>query len=233
MTVVRALFFCLGIGSAVAVFSGEVVAEIQSVFVRTNDVIDVAYSVRAENSPTVGAFLIAYEDGKRSVQGVCIARSFVDGTASNVGTSVAANVTHKLSWRADVDKGVCLGKLKVEVLAADGVESLVPLSCVRIPIDGEFILASTNTISEGDFFNALLWLYAAGKGNVHREGDVLKSADVVLARGTNVTEEGVEFVYSEMGYGILTGADLDLLNRKMRLELSPQGIRQYALRRAR
>ena len=79
-------------------------------------IMDVVYRVEsaAEN---VKVRALAFEDGKRDFAHVLRPETFVDGTVTNLGDEVAANVEHTLSWKVTADWDEDIGNVSFEVLA--------------------------------------------------------------------------------------------------------------------
>ena len=229
-------------------FSGTgspVTVTIVSSAIRENDptVMDVVYKVTSSNSP-VKVRALAFEDGERSFAKVVRPETFVEGTATNIGDSVAANVEHTLSWQVSSDWATRLAKVKFEVLACEG--DLLPMEWMTIPAtDGRYgtMKVSWNAHSSGQMFDALLWLYADKDPGLTLENGVLKNGSTTLAEGASLygirgayvsgygykyTYKAPEFIFSKMGYSVLSGDALAYVNDETRLGLSPDGVRQYA-----
>ena len=228
-------------------------AEIVSSVIRENDptVMDVVYKVTSMK-PMVKVRPLAFQDGERSFAKVVRPTEFIEDTAKNIGDEIAANEEHKLSWRVSADWKADLAKVKFEVLAVE--DDLLPLELTTIPKVGEHAAMeiSWNAVSEQQVFDALLWMYADGdEGLVLSDGVLKRASDgCLLGYGTtvsiwngryskNVTGNGstyyyfapaIDYVYSKMGFSVLSGEELKYANEMTRLGLSPSGVRQYAWR---
>lgn len=226
---------------------------IVSVAIRENDptVMDVVYKVTSAKT-TVKVRALAFQDGERSFAKVVRPTEFIEDTAKNIGDEIAANEEHKLSWRVSADWKADLAKVKFEVLAVE--DDLLPLELTTIPKVGDHAAMeiSWNVVSEQQVFDALLWLYADGdEGLVLTDGVLKRTSDgYLLGYGTtvsiwngryskNVTGNGsayyyfapaIDYVYSKMGFSLLSGDELKYANEMTRLGLSPSGARQYAWR---
>ena len=140
-----------------------------------------------------------------------------------------ANVEHTLSWKVSSDWATRLAKVKFEVLMCEG--DLLPLELRTIPASNQYgkMKISWNTISESQVFDALLWLYADKDPGLTLAGGVLKNGSTQLASGASTSNpNAIRYIYSKMGYQLLTGAVLNYANSETRLRLSPSGVRQYA-----
>ena len=227
--------------------------------VRENNptILDCVYRVRSK-SPTVKVRALAFKDGVRSFANVVRPETFIEGTAANVGDAVAANTELKLSWQVSADWDIDLAKVKFEILATE--DDLLPLELRTVPANGsnKAMELSWNLITEKQCFDALLWLYAEGDtGLTLVDGALFESATKqMLAYGgscsggyiTNPSGKIKEYlgvsgsvvhysvvdstrvIFSRMGFSRLSGSDLTYAKTMTRLELVPDGARQYAYR---
>ena len=203
--------------------------------VRESDptILDVVFKVESKK-PTVKVRVLAFEDGERSFTKVVRPETFVDGTEPSDWDAVEANVEHTLSWKVSSDWAAKLAKVKFEVMTCE--EGLLPLELVNIPASEKYgaMKISRNHISENQFFDALLWLYADKDPALElNDGCLRKSDGTTLVEGTTVVGNyseysstegrwmypGREFIFSKMGYAVLDGDVLDYVNDELRLEL--------------
>lgn len=122
-----------------------------------------------------------------------------------------------------------LAKVKFEVLASDG--ELLPLELRTIPASDQYgkLEFSRNEITTSQVFDALLWLYADKDTGLTLSNGILRNGSTQLASGSGTTNpSAIDYIYSKMGYNLLSGAALNYVNRETRLGLSPSGARQYA-----
>jgi hypothetical protein len=220
--------------------------EYVSVKVRENNptILDCVYRVNSGN-PTVKVRALAFKDGVRSFVNVVRPETFIEGTAANVGDAVAANTEHKLSWQVSADWNVDLAKVKFEVLATEN--ELLPLELRTIPSNGsnKAMEFSWNTITVGQVFDALLWLYADKDGEMMLVDGVLKNGSTILAEGDGLyrtskyiweesrysyTYTAPTYIFRKMGFLLLDNENLTYARTLSRLELIPDGIRQYCYR---
>ena len=204
--------------------------QIISSVIRDNDptIMDVVYKVTS-SKPTVKIRALAFEDGTRSFAKVVRPETFVDGTAPANWDAVEANVEHTLSWKVSSDWATRLAKVKFEILASEG--DLLPLELRTIPASDQYgkMKISWNAISESQVFGALLWLYADKDPGLTLANGALKNGTTQLASGTGIyNPNAISYIYSKMGYQLLTGEPLNYANSETRLGLSPSGARQYA-----
>lgn len=168
----------------------------------------ISYIVDSDVVEPVSVAVVAYEEGNRSVDSGIVAKSYVNASLGDVGAGVPVNIEHVVTWDIVKDADIRLAKLKIEVLALTRPEELLPLSFVRFNYNSKTYVASVNIPSESDVFNAKLWLKATG-----------------------VENPSIIDVYQRMGYNVLAGEDLNIVNIATRLNLKPEGEKQYAVKR--
>ena len=205
---------------------------IVSTAMRKNDptVMDVMFKVLSEK-PTVKVRVLAFEDGERSFAKVVRPVTFIGGTETSIGDSIAANQEHQLSWRVSADWKIDVAKVKFEVLAVE--DDILPLELTTLPRIGEHpsIEYSWNVMEESRVLDALFWLYADGRAGLEITDGILKNGGTKLADGTKLDGYStIAYVYEGMGYRVLAGEELEHVKNISRLKLSPNGFRQYAVK---
>ena len=193
-------------------------------------IMDIKYKVTSTKDK-VDVRLLAFQDGNRSFAKVLRPETFVEGTEANVGNGVAANVEHTVSWQVSKDWDVDLAKVSIEVYVKE--DNLLPLSLTTIPAMGEraAVTFSRNEPDSEKVMNALYWLYADKAADLTLANGVLKCGDAQLVNGSSLSAaNAVSYIYSKMGYGTLSGDTLNYVNGLTRLGLSPNGIKQYAVK---
>lgn len=206
--------------------------EILSARMRPSDptILDIVYKVTSAKE-TVKVRALAYEDGKRSFATAVPVLTFADGTGANVGDAVVANVAHTLSWQVAADWATDLSKVRFEVMVVE--DEILPLHFVTIPAtaDHASVKYSDTEVTQAAVLNALLWLYASQDDDLTLTNGKLSSPYFVVADGATIKNEAqtVSWLYQKMGYGTLGGKNLEYVNATARLNLSPSGIRQFAV----
>lgn len=192
-------------------------------------IMDIKY-VATSTKDRVDVRMMAFQDGERSFAKAIRPVTFADGTESNIGDGIAANVEHTVSWVVSEDWDVELARVSVEVYVQE--ENLLPLQLTTIPAAAgkPAVTFSRNVQSREKVMNALFWLYADGASDMALANGVLTANGKKLADGKSICEaDAVSHVYRKMGYGILSGETLEYVNEIMQTDLNPQGIRQFAV----
>ena len=114
-------------------------------------IMDVVYRVESA-AEKVKVRALAFKDGKRDFAHVLRPETFVDGTATNLGDEVAANVEHTLSWKVTADWNEEIGNVSFEVLTmANTTNSFVLPYMYREEVrtgEREYYLLAPETIVE-------------------------------------------------------------------------------------
>ena len=194
-------------------------------------IMDVVYKVQSPKEK-VSVRALAYENGNRSFANAVPVLTFADGTGVNIGDDVTANEEHTLSWQVAADWATDLTKVRFEVMVMD--EGLLPLHFVTIPKTANHaaIQYSDTVLSSTAVMNALFWLYAGLDDDLSLSNGRLSGPFGELANGANVSNpaQTVSWLYQKMGYSTLTGANLNYVNSAARINLTPSGLRQFAVK---
>ena len=207
--------------------------QILSARMRPSDptIMDIVYKVTSPKE-RVNVRAIAYEDGNRSFKNAVPILTFADGTGANIGDDIPANVEQTLSWQVAADWATDLTKVRVEILVRE--ESLLPLHFVTIPKTANHaaVQYSDTVLNSTAVMNALLWLYASQDDDLYLANGVLSNQYNTLCDGTTIKNEAatVGWLYAKMGYSVLAGNNLNYVNAAARINLVPNGLRQFAVK---
>lgn len=194
-------------------------------------IMDVVYKVQSPKEK-VSVRALAYENGNRSFANAVPVLTFADGTGVNIGDNITANEEHTLSWQVAADWATDLTKVRFEVMVMD--EGLLPLHFVTIPKTANHVAIqySDTVLSSTAVMNALFWLYAGLDDDLSLSNGRLSGPFGELANGANVSNpaQTVSWLYQKMGYSTLTGANLNYVNSAARINLAPDGLRQFAVK---
>ena len=199
-------------------------------------IMDIKYKVVSSND-FVNVRVLAFEDGERSFAKVIRPETFVDNTSVSVGDKVAANVEHTISWQVSSDWDIDLAKVKFEVLAKNVNDYLLPLDLITIPATKEkpAMQVSWNFIHIKHVENALYWLYASNDADLTLSNGVLKNGSIQLVSNGALKRNTatIEFLFSKMGYNLLSGDNLTYARSATRKALPTECnvyFKQYAVK---
>ena len=182
--------------------------------------LDVDYLVTDPNDATVTVYAAAFvgTNATLSVTNLVPMRTFVEGTATNIGPGIATGKAHRLSWDMEAD-GVSAkisewGNLKTAIMAKDsrGLLDLHFLSIPSIGTNAAFKI-SRDALSQADLLPLWFWLAAAGDSHIALVNGQIKGVDgtytgSVLASGTNTTDLGRAFLFERVGVRDATATEL-------------------------
>ncbi len=220
---------------------------IESSKIRETDptILDVVYKIISPR-PTVRVRFLAFEDGERSFAKVVRPETFVDRTAPANWDAVEANVEHRISWRVSSDWQTRLAKLKFEVLVSEG--GPFKLTTQIIPESDSYgrMKVVWSDIKEAQLIDVLFWLYADHDENLKLSGGVVRCGGTILAKNGACFHQtnswgfypglyddwdyrlnAASYIFSRMGYTLLTGGTLAYVNDETRLGFMAPGQNQW------
>lgn len=196
----------------------------------------VSYSISDPDSPQITIAAGAFLDGTRSLASFVRARTFVEGTATNIG-SVAPRFGASLVWDAAADLGSAIPVVRLQMaLMAKDQRDLLDLHFVVIPAgipapaDPELTIAST-PVAEAELLELWYWLVASGDPSISFTNREVRAvggafAGQLLASGTTTTAAGRNFLWQRLGVREATAAEI----ARAQTGTTP-GVQQYQPRR--
>lgn len=133
------------------------------------NLVDIAYQVKDPDSATAHTAMLAVRDGStinRTGYSVPM-RTFVENTATNIGTGQPTGVTRNLVWNMPADWGVDYANFEIEVLSKDSRNPL-GIHWITVPASGgqPAIQVSSAPITNPQLRD--LWLWYLGNGLVNQ-----------------------------------------------------------------
>lgn len=187
-------------------------ADVLSVSQRNGQpIVDVDYLLTDSDDSTITVYAAAFVVGTNAaphLADILPMRTFVEGTATNIGPGIAPGSTRRLSWDMEADaltaKITNFGNVKVSILAKDD-RGLLDLHFLSIPAVGTNVPfeISRAPLLEHDFLPLWFWLLAAGDTNITLSTNQVVGASggyngLTLASGTNTTADGRSFLYERL-----------------------------------
>lgn len=186
--------------------------------------LDVDYTIMDADSPIVSVAVAAFEGGTNSLDRYVPVRSLLEGTESNLGTNILANVTNRLSWNVAADWQADYVNFKVRVMANDG-RGLMDVGFITLPASGTnaALTISASPLTQIDLLPAWYWLLATGDASVSLStGKVYGAGGAydgqLLAQSTNTTDTGRAFLFERIGVREATAAEV------ARARTGPSGV---------
>jgi DNA-binding beta-propeller fold protein YncE len=177
--------------------------------------VDIDFTVRDNDNTNVYVAALAWSNGVTSLDNLVRLSTLIEGTSSNVGKNVAANVPHRLTWDAGSDWKVSFGDLRFEILANDG-RDMVDFHFITIPSNGTNpeLEIERFPLREADFQTSWYALLAAGASELNfRSNRVygLKGiySNKLLAASSGTTDDGRTFLFERYRVRAATTAEVE------------------------
>ena len=132
---------------------------------------------------------------------------------SKIGTPVATNQVHRVSWNVKGDWPDQTGTLKFEVFCKDARRSSpVDLHFLQLPLPGGNVTISRSPIKDSDFANYFKYLLATGSSAVSLANDRIKDTNgtVLLETNLQVSPAGKDAFMNAIGHRWAKQAELSL-----------------------
>lgn len=178
--------------------------------------LDIDYCIYDTDSPQVTAAAAAFANGAPyTLTNFVKVSTFVEGTDTNVGANVSANVTNRLTWNVAADWDVEYADVEMMLMAKDEW-GLLDIGFLTLPEDGTntALTISSSPITPTDLLPLWFWLLANSDSAIKLEaGQVIGvggSYDgVKLAENRSTTAEGRAFLFERIGVREATAAELE------------------------
>ena len=139
--------------------------------------------------------------------------AWVEGTGSKIGTPVATNQVHRVSWNVKGDWPDQTGTLKFEVFCKDARRSSpVDLHFLQLPLPDGNVTISRSPIKDSDFSNYFKYLLATGSSAVTLANNRISDTNgtVLLKTNLKVSPAGKDAFMNAVGYRWAKQAELTL-----------------------
>ena len=151
----------------------------------------------------------------RRFSGIVRMTLFAEGTSTNLGPRVAANVAKRITWDA-AEYATNFLKLEFEILAKDE-RNLLGIHFVTIPTNGIFPNLTISRSPVDDLTSAWFWLIATGDPAMSFTNQVIKAVggdfdQQTLVTGGSTTAAGRAFMYGRLGVRAATADEVARAN---------------------
>ncbi len=176
--------------------------------------VDIDYTVRDIDSTNVYVAALAWSNGVASLDNLVQLNTLIEGTSSNLGQNIAANVPHRITWNAGADWKVSFGDLRFEILANDG-RGMVDFHFITIPSNGANpeLDIEQFPMREADFQTSWYALIASRTSEVDfRSNRVYGTrgaySNKLLAASSGTTDDGRSFLFERFRVRAATTAEV-------------------------
>ena len=196
---------------------------------RTNTAwLDIDFQITDADSSNVTAAALAFLNGGNTLSAAVPMSTFMEGTASNLGTNVPSNTKLHFTWNMGADWSVDFAQVQVEVLAKDN-RNLMGFHWITVPSDGvnPAFQVSSAPVPESELLSVWYWFIAThnpgitfANGNVTGvggayDGQLLASSsdpNYYPYTGSSTTSAGRAFAYSQMNVRAITPSEITRAN---------------------
>jgi len=150
-----------------------------------------------DTNATVG--IIAYCGNDKVVP-----QTWVDGTGSKIGTPIATNQVHRVSWDVKQDWNTSTGEIKFEILCQDGrTNKPVDLHFLTLPFSDGNLTISRSPLKYSDFVSYAKYLLAKGDAQFASTSStaVTYAGSQILTSAWGVTAAGRSTLLTALGSG--------------------------------
>ncbi len=178
-------------------------------------IVDIDYRVTDMDDETVTSAMLIFTNTTQTLANCLRFPTYIEGTSGNLGSNIAANITHRLTWNAGADWSTSLGSFRVAVLAKDSREKLLDIHYLDLPAEYGMpaLRISRSPLIESDFAQVWWWLLATGdsgirltSGKVYGQGGSHDGTQ--LWDGTTTSAAGRSYLLETMGLRQVTAAEL-------------------------
>lgn len=181
--------------------------------------IDIDYQVTDADDSTVQTGLLIFKNGTQSLANCINNLTLVEGTDVKLGTEIASNQKHRVTWNSGADWTTPLADFKVAILAKDSRQKLLDIHYLDLPAAGGVgpLRISRSPLIESDYMQVWWWLLATHDtgirldptGKIYGVGgiyDGLLLCDGSIAPATK--PDGRNYIFAKLGVREATTAEV-------------------------
>ena len=171
------------------------------------NVLDLDFEIIDSDDTNATVGIIAYAENARVVP-----QAWTDGTGSKIGTPIATNEVHRVSWDVKQDWNTSTGTIKFEILCQDGrTNKPVDIHFLTLPLADGNLTISRSPIKDADIENYLKYLVAIGSNEVAYENSTITngSGTIYLNASKQATAQGQTFFMTKLGHRWATSTEVN------------------------
>jgi hypothetical protein len=141
-----------------------------------------------------------------------VPQAWTDGTGSKIGTPIATNEVHRVSWDVKQDWNTSTGTIKFEILCQDGrTNKPVDVHFLTLPLADGNLTISRSPIKDSDFGNYFKFLLATGSNEVaYENGNITNGSGSTYFNTNNQCQNsGRIFFMNKLGYRWATATEVN------------------------
>ena len=171
------------------------------------NVLDLDFEIIDSDDTNTTVGIMAYAENVRVVP-----QAWTDGTGSKIGTPIATNQVHRVSWDVKQDWNTSTGTIKFEILCQDGrTNKPVDVHFLNLPLADGNLTISRSPIKDADIENYLKYLVAIGSNEVAYENSTITngSGTIYLNSSKQATAQGKTFFMTKLGHRWATSTEVN------------------------
>jgi hypothetical protein len=177
--------------------------------------VDIDYEVTDADDTTVQTAMLVFTNSAATLKSCVRLTTLVEGTATNLGPNITANVPHRVTWDAGADWGIDLGSYRVAVLAKDSRQNLLDIHYLRLKDEqGQpKMTISRSPLIQNDFMQVWWWFLANNDSAISLTSGRVYGVESpysgnILCSNEVTTAEGRAFIYGRMNVREATASEL-------------------------
>lgn len=178
------------------------------------NVIDLDFEIIDPDDANVTVGILAAVDGVfNDASSLIIPTAWVNGTGNKIGTPIATNQVHRVSWNVKGDWSQQTGTLKFEVFCQDARRSLpVDLHFLNLPLEDGNLSITRSPIKDSDIENYFKFLLSTGASGVAISGNTITDGNgtTYLDSSLDATEAGKGAFVQALGHRWAKMAEVSL-----------------------
>lgn len=197
------------------------------------NIIDLDFEIVDSDDANATVGILAAQDGAfNDTSKWILPQTWVDGTGSKIGTPIATNQVHRVSWNVKPDWPDSTGTLKFEIICHDARRTApVDLHFLTLPLPDGNLTISRSPLKDSDFKNYVKFLLSTGQPGL----SIDSNGSIVLA-GSPPPNGFTQYVFTNCGasgrFGpTWTEANASYLgtNLEGNVSMSAQGIQEWTV----
>lgn len=180
-------------------------------------IVDISYKVTDLDDSNTFAAMLVFTNGVQSLTDCLLPRTFVEGTDTNINTTVPTGQPLHVAWNAGADwPATNVNSFRVAILAKDNRQGLLEVHYLGLPARGgqPALQISASPLAQTDFSQVWWWLLATNDPGITLSNGVISgvggAADgLALCNGDyNTTADGRAYIYAKMNVREATPAEV-------------------------
>jgi hypothetical protein len=152
--------------------------------------------------------ILAYAGSTRIVP-----QAWTDGTQYKIGTPIATNQVHRVSWDVKQDWTTNTGTIKFEIFCRDARRTKpVDLHFLTLPLSDGNLTISRSPLRDSDYQNFFKYQVSIGSNEVAWNSSTGEwtdgNATTYMNSSSQVTDDGRTYLMGKLGYRYATSAEL-------------------------